>query len=104
MATVSTEHIWLDDRGVAWIDGTNTKVIEVVLDKVADGLSPEEIIQQHYGRFSLAQIYAALAYYYDHQAAFDAEIERQMREVEVLRAQTLDSPGRKRLRAAGKQP
>ena len=25
-------HIWLDERGRAWIDETNVKVIEVVLD------------------------------------------------------------------------
>jgi uncharacterized protein (DUF433 family) len=104
MATVSTEHIWLDDRGVAWVDDTNTKVIEIVLDKMAHGSSPEEIADQHYGQLSLAQIHAALAYYYDHQAAFNAEIERQVREADALRAQTLDSPGRKRLHAQGKRP
>ena len=32
--------IELDDRGVAWITGANTKVIEVVLDKIAYGLVP----------------------------------------------------------------
>ena len=103
MATVLTGHVWLDDRGVAWIDDTNTKVIEIVLDKVAQGLSPEEIQYQHYNRFSLAQIYAALAYYYDHQAALDAEIQRQVRAAEAGRAQTMDSPGRQRLRALGKR-
>jgi hypothetical protein len=35
----------------------------------------------------MAQIHAALAYYYEHQAELDAEIERQCREVEALRAQ-----------------
>ena len=30
-------HIWLDERGYAWIDDTNTKVIEVVLDKLGYG-------------------------------------------------------------------
>ncbi len=33
----------LDHRGVAWIAGTRVKVIEVVLDKIAYGWSPEEI-------------------------------------------------------------
>jgi hypothetical protein len=28
-------HIWLDNRGAAWIDQTNVKVVEVVLDKLA---------------------------------------------------------------------
>lgn len=103
MPTMVTAHIYLDDRGVAWIDDTNTKVIEVALDKLADGSSPEEIHFEH-PHLSLAQIHAALSYYYDHQQAFDAEIERQLREVEIMAAQAADSPFRRRLRAMGKLP
>ena len=99
-----TAHIRLDDRGRAWVDDTNVKVIEVVLDKLAYGWTPEQIAEQHYYRLSLAQIHAAFSYYYDHQAEFDAEIERQVKEVDALRAQTLDSPGRQKLRALGKIP
>ncbi len=103
MSTVTTTHIELDEAGVAWISDANIKVIEVVLDKLAYGWSPEEIHFQHAG-LSLAQIHAALAYYYDHQAEFDAEIERQVGEVEQLAAQASDSPGRRRLRAKGLLP
>ena len=103
MLTAETAHIHLDERGVAWIDDTNTKVIEVVLDKVAYGLNPEEIHHEH-PHLALAQIYAALTYYYDHQAEIDAEIERQVRRVEALARQAGDSPVRKRLRALGKLP
>ncbi len=99
-----TAHILLDERGRAWIDDTNIKVIEVVLDKTGYGLSPEEIFEEHYRGISMAQIHAAFSYYYDHQAEFDAEIERQVKEVEALRAQSLDSPGRRKLRALGKIP
>ena len=99
-----TAHIYLDDQGRAWIDDTNVKVIEVVLDKLGYGLSPEEMVEQHYHRLSLAQVHAALSYYYDHKAEFDAEIDRQVKEVERLRAQTLDSPGRQKLRSMGKIP
>jgi len=51
--------IELDDRGVAWIAGANTKVIEAVLDKIAHGWSPEEMHLEH-PHLSLAQIHAAL--------------------------------------------
>lgn len=101
MPTMVTAHIYLDERGAAWIDDTNVKVIEVVLDKLAHGSSPEEIHFQ-YPDLSLAQIHAALSYYYDHQRAFDAEIERQLQEVEALAVQADDSPVRRRLRAMGK--
>jgi uncharacterized protein (DUF433 family) len=84
---------------VAWIDDTNVKVVEVVLDKMAHGSSAEEIHFQ-YPHLSLAQIYAALSYYYDHQDVFDEEIEKQLREVDAAAAASLDSPLRKRLRGS----
>ena len=96
-------HIWLDANSVAWIDNTNTKVIEVVLDTTAWGMTPEEI-HAEYPYLSMAQIHAALAYYYDHQAALDADIEHRYQEVEQLRAQAGDSPVRKKLRDRGLLP
>ena len=103
MSTVALSHIVLDDRGVAWIDDTNVKVIEVAEDKLAHGSSPEEMHYQ-YPHLSLAQIHAALTYYYDHQAEFDAEIERQDKEVEAMRAEAGESPLVKKLRALGRLP
>lgn len=47
--------IEIDDQGVARIAGATTKVIEVVLDKLAYGRSPEEMHFQH-PHLSLAQI------------------------------------------------
>jgi len=101
VTTVDVNHIVLDDRGVAWIDGANTKVVEVVLDKLAYGFSPEEIHFQH-RHLSLAQIHAALAYYYDHQDELDAQIDHDYHEAEALRAQAGESPLVRRLRAEGK--
>ena len=66
MPTAATAHIWLDERDVAWIDETNTKVIEVAQDMIAHGWSPVEIHFQH-PHLSLAQIHAALGFYYDHR-------------------------------------
>src|SRR5690349_18524544 len=99
-----TAHILLDEQGRAWIDDTNVKVIEVVLDKLGWGLSPEEIFAEYPGHFTMAQIHAAFSYYYDHQAQFDAEIDWWNKEYERLRAESLDSPGRQKLRALGKIP
>jgi uncharacterized protein (DUF433 family) len=101
MHAVATGHIHLDENDVAWIDDTNVKVIEVVLDKLAYGWSADEIHAQH-SHLSLAQIHAALAYYYDHQVELDAEIDRREREVEAMMAQAGESPLRKQLREAGK--
>jgi uncharacterized protein (DUF433 family) len=101
MPVLTTAHIRFDERGVAWIDDTNTKVIEVALDRIAHGWSPEEIHFQH-PHLSLAQIHAALGCYYDHQAEMDEQIHSNKRELEQLRAQAGESPLRKRLREMGK--
>jgi len=99
-----TAHILLDEQGRAWIDDTNVKVIEVVLDKLGYGYGPEEIIAAHPSTFTLAQIHAAFSYYYDHQAEFDATIERQRKDVEALRLANLNSPIHQKLRELGKIP
>ena len=96
MATTVTSLIKIDDRGVAWIAGSNTKVIEVVQDKLAYGWSPEEIHREH-PHLSLAQIHSAFAYYYENQEKLDAEIDRRGREAEDLAKQTADPVLRRKL-------
>lgn len=103
MAAIITSHVVIDERGVAWIDDTNVKVIEVVLDTLAHGSSPEEIHLQ-YPHLSLAQIHAALSYYYDHRETLDRVIAQQLEKVDALAAKSSDSPVRRRLRALGKHP
>ncbi len=103
MTSVTTSHINLDDRGVAWIDGTQTKVKEVVIEKLAFGWSPEELHRQH-PHLPLARIYAALAYYFEHQAEIDSDIERDHLELAELRQAAGESPLVHRLRALGKLP
>ena len=102
--SVPVSHIRLDERGVAWVGDTNVKVIEVALDKRAHGSSPEEIYFQHYGHLSLGQIHAALAYYYDHQQQFEAEIEQQLAFVNEQRAKAGESIVQRKLRESGQRP
>jgi len=97
---IPVTHVHLDDAGVAWIAGTQVKVIEVVLDRFAHGWSPEETHFQH-PDLSLAQIHAAFAWYYDHQAELDEEIEQRLSSVEAQMARAGESPLRRRLRAIG---
>lgn len=103
MTAVLTSHIVLDDRGRPWIEGTNTKVVEVVLDYLAHGLSPEEV-HRHHPDLPLAKIYAAMAYYFDHQSELDAEIRRQVNDTAAARAAAGESPFARRMRLAGKIP
>jgi uncharacterized protein (DUF433 family) len=50
------------------------------------GLIPEEIMQ-NFGYISLAQVHAALAYYYANKAAVDRDLEAEEREAEALEKQ-----------------
>jgi len=95
VASFATQ-IELDDRGVAWIAGTKVKVVEVVLDKIANGSSPEEIHFQH-PNLSLAQIHAAMTYYYENQQTLDAQIRRGLEESDDLARRVSDRDFRSKL-------
>jgi uncharacterized protein (DUF433 family) len=92
MSTVNTayNHISIDDRGVAIISPTTMKVIELVTAQKAYGWSPEEIHFQH-PYLSMSQIHSALAYYWDHQAEIDIDIQKRFEHVENLRLQAQKS-------------
>lgn len=56
------------------------------------GQIPEEIVETFGGHLSLAQVHAALAYYYANQPAIDAELEAEDRETEALEREYRRSP------------
>ena len=93
----ATPHIVRDQGGVAWVDDTNVKVVELALDHLAYGWSAEAIHEQ-FPHLTLAQIHAALGFFYDHQAELEQEILRQERTVVAWRAELGESPLQRRLR------
>jgi uncharacterized protein (DUF433 family) len=100
MSLVETkyQHIILDENSVPIIEGANTKVIELVLDRIAYGWSPEELAFQH-PHLTIGQIYSALAYYSDHKDELDRDIERRLEFVNEVRANAPPSPLVERLKA-----
>jgi uncharacterized protein (DUF433 family) len=54
-----------------------TRVSLIVMDYLARGLSPEDIVR-HYPYLTLAELHAAMAYYHDHQDEIDAEIRAEL--------------------------
>ena len=88
------EHIALNQNGVALIEGTTTKVSELVIETKAYGWSPEEIHFQH-PYLPLGQIYSALAYYHDHWQDFEREITERLEKVKTIK----DSIGESKIRA-----
>ena len=71
------------------IAGTRIKVSHVVIEYEMMGWTPDEIVNAH-PHLTLAQVHAALAYYYDHTE----EIHREIRESEAYVTQMEEREGR----------
>jgi uncharacterized protein (DUF433 family) len=98
--TTGYEHIIINDNKVPIIAGTNMKVVELVLEHIAFGWSPEELHLNH-PYLSLGQIHSALGYYWDHKDELAADIERRFQYSEQLRLAAPTSPLKARLKAKG---
>ncbi len=94
------EHIVLNEAGVPIIEGTNTKIVEIVADIKAYGWSPEEIHFQH-PYLSLGQIYSALAYYFDNPSEINRDLEDRLTKVKEIRSRIGASEIREKLRKKG---
>jgi uncharacterized protein (DUF433 family) len=97
MNTVSYPHIEINAQGVAIIAGTTTKVLEIVQDYLAHHWHAVDIRRQ-YPYLSLAQIHAALTYYYDHQQEMEQEIDQRLRRVASIKAKRNNPMIRNKLR------
>src|SRR5262245_58903120 len=98
MTATQYQHVQLDNAGIPIIAGTTMKVVELVMAQMAHGWSPEELYFQH-PYLTLGQIHSALAYYWDHQAELDADIEPRWQVAEQARQQATPSPLVAKLRA-----
>ena len=64
------------------ISGTSIRVVDVVASHIYRGQSPDELAV-HFA-LDLGQVYAALAYYYQHKADMDAQMKADAQEAEKL--------------------
>ncbi len=102
MSSVQTsyEHIVLDEKGTPVIAGTTMKVVELIAEKLAHGWSPEELYFQH-PYLTLGQVYSALAYYADHQAELERDIEKRLERSICLEKEIRESHLIERLKSKG---
>jgi uncharacterized protein (DUF433 family) len=107
MATVDYPHVSVNSNGTLIVTGTRTKVLMLVMDHVGQGWDAREIQRQR-PYLTLGQIHSALAYYYDHQAEMDAEMERDLQEADRLMAEVDrlqgPSPLKEKLERMGRLP
>lgn len=61
----------------AYVSGTRVRVQDIASEHELHGLTPEQITREH-PQLSLAQVHAALSYYFEHRE----EIQRQMKQDE----------------------
>jgi uncharacterized protein (DUF433 family) len=64
------------------IDGHRIRVRDIVAARDLGGLTPEEIAASVYPELTLAQVYAALAYYEDHHDEINQAMQSEARFVE----------------------
>ena len=102
-SSLPVQHIALDERGRAFIDGTRITVAELMARAKANGWSAEELAEQ-YPHISPAQIHAAFSYYYDHKMAIDQENERLDREFEERRRNAPETPLARRVKELRAKP
>lgn len=76
------------------------RVATIVMDYLAYGWSPDEIRRQH-PHLALAEVHAAMGYYYDHQKEIDAEITAELEEVDRAMRNPERSPVWLKLKAQG---
>src|SRR5574341_858020 len=82
MAVLSIEHIESDPnimRGSPRIAGARVRVQDVWL-RYRDGDRAQEIAEEF--EITVAQVFAALSYYYDHRADIEADMQRQIERAE----------------------
>lgn len=98
MVATAWPFIERNDAGIAFIQGTRTKVTEIVECHLAYRWDAEQIHRQLVG-LSLPQIHAALGYYYEHKAECDAQLESAHERSEDLRREFEDSALMQKLRS-----
>lgn len=82
------------------IDGTRIAVEHIAID-YNNGERPEEIADNYEG-ITLADVFAALAYYFDHKTMIDERIEAGIKRVEELKKNTPPSPLINKLKTEGR--
>lgn len=87
LQTVLQSHIVQDDGicgGQPRIAGTRLKVQHIALEYDRLGWTPDQICDAH-PEISLAEVHAAISYYYDHKEEIDQAIREDTEFVERLR-------------------
>jgi uncharacterized protein (DUF433 family) len=95
MASTVTEYIeFRQTRGagkVPFISGTRVRVADVYVYHELQGLSPDRIVASH-PHLTLAQVHAALAYFFDHTDEIRGQLREEADLIQSLKSQIGPGP------------
>jgi uncharacterized protein (DUF433 family) len=104
MEQTSTQYIEFrknrDGQDRAFLAGTRVRVQDIYVDSEVLGKSPEEIVAA-LSHLTLAQVHAALAYYFDHRQQILDELRQDEQFIAMMKKQTGPGPLEMKLRDAG---
>ncbi|PAW66597.1 MAG: hypothetical protein B9S30_07990 [Verrucomicrobiia bacterium Tous-C5FEB] len=86
--TLTLPHLMRDSSGTLWIDNSGYRVVDLAAEHLAHGWNADTL-QENHPDLSLAQIHAALAWFYDHED----EIRQEMRQREASATMRLSEIG-----------
>jgi len=101
---VTQQHIELrsnrDGQARAYLTGTRIRVQDIYAQSEVHGKTPEQIIIA-FPQLSLAQVHAALSYYFDHREAILDELKQDEEFAALMKARTGPGPLEEKLRTHG---
>src|SRR5256885_14463980 len=98
---IAYPHIVKENGSAACLESyPRTRVALIVMDYLARGLGPEDMVR-HYPYLKLAEVHAAMAYYHDHAAEIDAEIQEELDQLDRDADSNARSPIWQRLKSKG---
>ena len=74
-------------QGSPVIQGTRTRIIDIIIEYEYLGKTPDEIVDAH-PHLNLAQVHDAISYYYDYREEIDQEISQRKDKIKELRNQS----------------
>jgi uncharacterized protein (DUF433 family) len=93
----------IDNNPARLIRMPRIRVSQIVVDYLNHGWSADEIVL-HYPHLRRAEVHSAMAYYFDHQAEIDGEIDAEQQLIAESRQGARPTPVELRLRAQGLLP
>lgn len=99
MTATTWPFIEVDETGYPIIQASGLKVLQLVREHVAFDWDAEQLRRQH-PFLSLAEIHAALGYYYENRNECDAMLDRDEQRLAVLQHQLVNTELQERLRLA----